>query len=1104
MNTQTQEQHSNFRSFIASRNQHLLVALILGFGYHGALIPFTYTRTYDAFVHIFFGDHYARSWFDPWDPRWYTGFTLTSYPPGSQQTIALLSKFVGLGYGFVLAQTFALLMCIVGIYRFSKLWVSEDAAGYSALLFVFSSSITETVHVFGQLPTTFSLGFLLNAIPFAYQWIDTGQWKYLLAAWIMNAATTAGHHVTTLFGAVFFVAPMMLLAIVEKFREPWPDEPEQRPTTVTRNNLKPLIIRRVRRILPSVARTGLYGVGMISVLILVVLPYWLWSASDPITQVSIPHASRDSFIENTAAGLVFWLVPYGTTLVILPYVVYKGFTTKAWPVMASWCLLFFLGTGGTTPGPRLLLGGAFDILTLDRFTFWATIILLPFAGEFVKSMRNGRFANYLQAQFGVFTWRFVQTSFVIVYIAASVFIANLTQFRRFQPAPIDIDPIVSFMEKDEHWRWRYLTLGFGDQVAWLSAHMDSNMIDGNYHSARRLPELTTTPVERLEGSKYSGIPGIGSLQQFLAVPDKYNLKFIFSNDPFYDPLLFFSGWHQLQRLGNGIMVWEKGDIPPLPEILPRKDIPTYQKIMWGTVPMGALILGMLVMTSNFWGPPAIKMGSFLGVFKLLQLISQAKLTYFLLGPWRKVAGKWTEFDARLLQWSTLDLSDNSDDVRLQKLWDRVQAQLDKPKLAPPSAHQARLSTLIALVAVVAFGVYYKYQERVTDPLRLVEAYYDDLDFRRFESAYERLDPNSRPSFDQYMLELSVTNGLVASYGKLDSIYVSIVEEEPERIVIEARSELITALDYYTSTQLHELIRHDDKWVIIPATADVTIPPDQFYRKSSVEWHSAGRRRITATTTSFGDILDRPELQILSARLVWVDGRYSLVGELINTDVDPADITVAAFLYNEGGEEIVWYNAQQALMHKIFPKEVTPFRIDFEGVAGLNLTGMPPPVVFEPNAFFPIDLVDPPVTFEVYARAVITPKDLYRNVGVQDIEIAQDGDGNFQLSGTLYNSGTEEATIPHMLITYYDEENKVAWVDDFFLEEAVRPQRAQSFVVDLTEKSEVKTIITDGDVYANVLQEEVQIKQAWIERIPVPGEIGYHSMRISLHYFVGGD
>ncbi|MDZ4719620.1 MAG: hypothetical protein SH847_14285, partial [Roseiflexaceae bacterium] len=65
-----------------SINRRLLLALALAFVYHGALLlSGTYKGTYDAYVHIFFADHYARSWWDPWDARWYTGFPLTSYPP---------------------------------------------------------------------------------------------------------------------------------------------------------------------------------------------------------------------------------------------------------------------------------------------------------------------------------------------------------------------------------------------------------------------------------------------------------------------------------------------------------------------------------------------------------------------------------------------------------------------------------------------------------------------------------------------------------------------------------------------------------------------------------------------------------------------------------------------------------------------------------------------------------------------------------------------------------------------------------------------------------------------------------------------------------------
>ncbi|NCC36350.1 MAG: hypothetical protein EOM24_30710, partial [Chloroflexia bacterium] len=136
------------RSLLTRYNPHLFLALAIALAYHGALLlSGTYTHTYDAFVHIFFADHYARAWFDHWEPRWYTGFPMTSYPPGSQQSIALLSYFVGLKTGFVIVALFAVLNVTLGIYRFSKIWVSEEAAGYAALLLVFASCIAETVHV---------------------------------------------------------------------------------------------------------------------------------------------------------------------------------------------------------------------------------------------------------------------------------------------------------------------------------------------------------------------------------------------------------------------------------------------------------------------------------------------------------------------------------------------------------------------------------------------------------------------------------------------------------------------------------------------------------------------------------------------------------------------------------------------------------------------------------------------------------------------------------------------------------------------------------------------------------------------------------------------
>ena len=207
-------------------------------------------------------------------------------------------------------------------------------------------------------------------------------------------------------------------------------------------------------------------------------------------------------------------------------------------------------------------------------------------------------------------------------------------------------------------------------------------------------------------------------------------------------------------------------------------------------------------------------------------------------------------------------------------------------------------------------------------------------------------------------------------------------------------------------------------------------------------------------------------------------------------------------YDEEGTEIVWYNAQQAMIHKILPKEVTPFRVDFEGVAGLTLAGEAAPVVFEPDAFYPIDLETAPFRFEVYGRALVTPYDLSRHVSIQNIAIRETAEQQFELSGELHNTGTAEATIPHLLLTYYDENNHVVWVDDFYIENSVRPQRTIPFTVQLTPRNEVETLIDQGDAYANILQEDVNLSADWLERIPLPEGSGYSSVRLSVHYFSG--
>ena len=1058
------------------RHRLLLIALVLVVLFHGSLLlAGSYQRTYDAYVHIFFADHYARNWFSGWDDRWYTGFSTLSYPPGGHFAIAAVSKIVGLQTAFALVQLGALLLLTVGVYRWARIWVDQTAAGWASILLVLSSSIAETVHVFGQLPTTLSLGFLLNSLPYAHAFLTTGRPRALLLGIACTMATTACHHVTTLFGAVFFLGPVMVFALVAALRTALPDEPDGHPAKVSRRLLWPLVARRLRRALPTIGRTALYGGLVVFALLAVVLPYWLFSRSNPITQVSIPHASRDSFIANPNAGLVFWLIPWGTTLLVLPYALIRGFASKAWPLAASLLVLFVFGTGGTTPIPKMILGGSYDILTLDRFTFWATICVLPLAGLFVSSVVSGTIRDALVRQVGPVLAAVLPALLLAAHIAVTLFAANLTHYRPFQPAAIDIAPITSFLEKDEHDHWRYLTLGFGDQMAWLSANTTAQTVDGDYHSARALPELTSRPVERLENSKYAGVPGIGSLQQFLAVPERYNLKYVFSNDEFYAPLLDASGWTDLGPLSNGIEVWERADVPPLPVNGTSNEPPAWQRYLWGTVPPGSIVAALLLLAWSACGYP--------GIGRMNRLLTPFRIAlHWLLTPLRRIR---LAVDRRLAVGAArLPTASGADAPPRWLPWRPVLGSIRAGARRQVSSRRRQRQAMVVVIALVLAGLGTVVLLRPTSPTpqQVLTAYYDDLDFRRTGDAYDLLDPATRPDFVQYGLDLSADGGLVASFAKLDSVVIATVEQSDDRVVLRSTRTFLTSLESYDVVDTVVLVRDGGRWYIQLPAADPTQPQQQFLSRPEVGFLAQGRRAPATDGTSPSDVLDRPQLTLGELRALKVADRWVVIGQVTNVDVDPADVTVEAQLRDPDGVLLAGWDASQVLVHKLLPGASSPFRIEFQSIAGtgeygteadggvtvgasgdgaITATAATPekvdvrgPVEFDPNVITPLTLAPGAevAAVDVYARAVVTP-----SVGVQGLQVVglqvQDGD----LVGTLRNDSTVEAAVPHLLISYLDAAGRLAWVDHAFLEHSVAPQRSTAFRIPLpTVRPEVVT------------------------------------------------
>ena len=541
-----------------SRPIPLRFILLMTLAIHGPLLAMQLplTNSYDANFHVFFASHYAHSWFNPWNPKWFAGFSQATYPPLAHQWIALLSYVFGLHMAYLLVQLVGILLVPVGVYRFARLWVDERASSYASLFSVFLGALAFLVYSAGQLPTTLSAPLYLLAIPYFYDWSRSADGRALLKGVVLTIAAGAVHHVTLIFGSLLFAVPVLWLAVIDR---------EERKATA-------VLIRGV-----VFGAFAAVGVGI------VLLPYWISIIRHPIQQMPIAHASRSNLLLNLTFLTNYFFVPYGMLVIALPFIfMYGSANRRLRPLLLGFWVTFIFGLGGTTPLPRWILGRAFDILTFERFTLSAAFMALPIVGLITERLldRHPRRAAAGLAFAAVITF-----VLPMAWISISPFSAN---------AALNVDAVDGFLNRDGHDRYRYLTLGFGNSLPKVSTYTSANSVDGEYNSARLLPEFTHYGTAQLTSAKYFGTAGMEALRMMLRHAAHYGLKYIFVHDPYYEPLVSFAGWQKVETYDSGsITVWSREDIPPARPI-PSDAMPTaLEGLLWGTLPLGSSLLAIL-------------------------------------------------------------------------------------------------------------------------------------------------------------------------------------------------------------------------------------------------------------------------------------------------------------------------------------------------------------------------------------------------------------------------------------------------------------------------------------------------------------------------------
>lgn len=534
----------------------LRLAILCSFLVHGVLILLSRYRTsYDAYVHMFFGDHYRTDWWSLWDPRWYTGLYVSSYPPLVHQLIGLLSHMLGLDAAFALVLWITLALLPLSVFAFARIFAGRSAAAYAALGAALLPSVYLTAHIFGQLPTLAATVTALFGTAALARYLRSGDRLNGTLAVSALGTTMAFHHATLLF------LPWLVFAVT----------------------LHTLLKDQTQWKLVAV-RLLIFGILSALAILLVIWPFWEWGRTQTI-QTPIDHASRHNFFGDPLAALIFFLPVYGPLMLLIPCVPPISRQRRWFGLGFLFLILFLLGLGGTTPLPRWLFGSGWEWLTYDRFAFWASLCLLPFLGIMVTVLRR-RYARNMPAR--------LFSSLAIT----SILVGLVTSVLPLQPGAVDMKQIVEFLEKEDRSRWRYLTFGFGDQLALLSTLTTATTIDGSYHTARALPELRTSGIGQIDTAFWL-TDGLSRLDPILQKAGDRGVRWGFVNVPEYIPVLERNGWIKRTTLDGGVQVWEN-----LQAMLPTSSLPPREDPLavfsWGTLPLLSLMMTLSLGALRIW------------------------------------------------------------------------------------------------------------------------------------------------------------------------------------------------------------------------------------------------------------------------------------------------------------------------------------------------------------------------------------------------------------------------------------------------------------------------------------------------------------------------
>ena len=309
------------------------------------------------------------------------------------------------------------------------------------------------------------------------------------------------------------------------------------------------------------------------------------------------------------------------------------------------------------------------------------------------------------------------------------------------------------------------------------------------------------------------------------------------------------------------------------------------------------------------------------------------------------------------------------------------------------------------------------------PEEAVRALMADIQAHDWNRAYARLDRSGNIQPADFVREVAGSDGSLRTYSALQGFDVWPVHADPDRATLRVRMNWSSAIGSLDEVRDLQVVRNGSTWKVIWPRPNFPDVPLQVLPVNYLRWDVIGRRSDDWGSAS----VDTPRVRIISMNAVERPDSVVIVGEVENEDTVPAYLNISAALVKPDGTPLSQQDSFDAIAHRLLPKQVSPYRIDFPG-ARLNQVK----------------------SVRIDAHPLLIPASADPVVSVEKQNVAKDALGRTTLKGDLVNQSGQTVNIAQVLAVFYDSAGKPIWVSDGYVEDALLPQAPVPFAVDVPE------------------------------------------------------